>query len=70
LRIQHVLPVGADLLMSETSEPKVQGPLCTSCKAPMQLVRIVPRLGGMLELHTFECKPCGIVVTRPAEDND
>jgi hypothetical protein len=56
--------------MADSCEPQTPRQLCTSCNAPMKLVRIVPRLGGMLELHTFECKQCGLILTKPAtEDN-
>lgn len=34
----------------------------------MPLVRTLPRLGGLPELRTYECRPCGIVFTE-AEDH-
>ncbi len=34
----------------------------------MTLVRVTPRLAGMAELHTFECKLCGAVMTQAAAD--
>jgi hypothetical protein len=29
----------------------------------MRFLRTVPSLGGLPELQTFECKPCGLAVT-------
>jgi hypothetical protein len=29
----------------------------------MRFLRTVPALGGLPELQTFECKPCGLAVT-------
>jgi hypothetical protein len=34
--------------------------LCPSCTQPMRLVPRTPRLGGLPELMTFECEPCGL----------
>jgi len=48
--------------------PKPKAPLCPSCTAPMTLARVIPRLGGMVELHTFECKLCAVAFTQAAED--
>jgi transposase-like protein len=36
---------------------------CPSCGAPMRFLRTVPRLRGLPELQTFECRPCGLAVT-------
>jgi len=36
----------------------------------MRLVRSVPRLGGLPELHTFECRPCGLSLTAAVERRD
>jgi hypothetical protein len=47
---------------------KAETVLCPSCNAPMTLVRVTPRLGGMAELHTFECKACSAVLTEVADD--
>ncbi len=47
---------------------KAETVLCPSCNAPMTLVRVTPRLGGMAELHTFECKVCRAVLTEVADD--
>jgi hypothetical protein len=34
----------------------------------MKLVRVMPRLGGLSELHTFECRACGVAFTQAAEE--
>ena len=33
----------------------------------MRLVRIEPRVGGLAELQTFECRPCGVVFTQAGD---
>ena len=47
---------------------KAETVLCPSCSATMTLARVTPRLGGMAELHTFECKACSAVLTEMADD--
>jgi len=34
----------------------------------MKLARITPRVGGLPELQTFECRPCGVTFTEAVED--
>lgn len=41
---------------------------CDSCSSPMSLKRVVPRVGGMAELHTYQCAGCGNIVTEFADD--
>ncbi len=54
-----------------TQQPADQSaPLCPHCGQPMRLARTVPRLGGLPELHTFECRPCGISLTAAVERRD
>jgi transposase-like protein len=43
-------------------------PHCPNCGRVMKLVRITPRVGGLAELQTFECRPCGVVLTEAVED--
>jgi transposase-like protein len=38
-------------------------PTCPSCGCLVQLARITPRFGGLPELQTFICRPCGEVFT-------
>ena len=38
-------------------------PHCPNCTKPMVLARSWPRLGGLPEMKTFECKRCSIVFT-------
>jgi hypothetical protein len=38
-------------------------PYCPNCGQPMMLARVTPRFGGLPELHTFECRPCGAILT-------
>ena len=42
-------------------------PPCPCCGQPMRLARSVPAVGGMPELRTFECRPCGISQTAAVE---
>jgi hypothetical protein len=34
----------------------------------MKLARVTPRFGGLPELQTFECRPCGATLTEVADD--
>lgn len=43
---------------------------CPHCGQPMRLMRTVPRLGGLPELRTFECRPCGVCLTAAVERRD
>jgi hypothetical protein len=43
-------------------------PHCTGCGQPMKLARVTPRFGGLPELRTFECRPCGSVITESVDD--
>ena len=47
----------------EQQPPSDELPLCFSCSAPMALARTWPRVGGLAEMQTFECKRCSIVFT-------
>jgi hypothetical protein len=38
-------------------------PLCPSCAKSMALARTWPRVGGLPEMHTFQCQPCNVVFT-------
>ena len=54
--------------MLNPASVKAETVLCSSCNARMTLARVTPRLGGMAELHTFECKACNTVLTEVADD--
>ena len=43
--------------------------LCPICGMRMRLARITPRLGGLSELQTLECRPCKFVVTAEQDQN-
>jgi transposase-like protein len=43
-------------------------PRCPSCGKPMKLARVTPRFGGLPELQTFECRPCGSVATETVDE--
>ena len=43
-------------------------PLCPECCEPMKLVRTIPKLGGMPELFSFFCAPCGVAETKEQKD--
>jgi len=34
----------------------------------MKLARVTPRFGGLPELQTFECRPCGTTLTEAVGD--
>src|SRR5450759_4839816 len=42
---------------------------CPICGRQMRLARITPRLGGLPELQTLECRPCKFVVTAEQDQN-
>jgi hypothetical protein len=37
--------------------------ICPSCGAPMHFSRMVPPIGDLLEMQTFECRPCQLAIT-------
>ena len=41
-------------------------PCCPACGNPMRFTRMVPQLGGLKELQTFECRHCSLAVTAEA----
>ncbi len=57
--------LGSDQPKMNTDAKK---PHCASCGLPMKLARVTPRFGGLPELQTFECRPCGSVVTETIND--
>jgi hypothetical protein len=42
-------------------------PECPSCGAPMRLARSIPKIGGLPELQTFDCRACGVAITEAHE---
>ncbi len=42
-------------------------PVCPHCGKLMRVARIVPRLGGLPELRSYECRPCAISFTEAVE---
>jgi DNA-directed RNA polymerase subunit RPC12/RpoP len=42
-------------------------PHCLSCGKPMRLARSIPKLGGLPELRTIECRECGVSITEEVE---
>jgi len=42
-------------------------PCCPSCGAVMRFVRSIPKIGGLPELQTFECRACGVSITEAFE---
>jgi hypothetical protein len=38
-------------------------PSCPSCGAAMRLVRSIPKIGGLPELESFECRACRVSIT-------
>jgi hypothetical protein len=47
------------------SDPKT--PPCPKCGTPMELSRVVPKLGGHPELQSFQCNACRWVETEAVE---
>jgi len=43
--------------------PKTVTTPCPCCREPMQLVRTIPKLGGLPALLVFLCSRCGQVET-------
>ena len=43
-------------------------PRCPNCGQSMKLARVTPRFGGLPELQTFECRPCGVTSTEVIDD--
>ena len=41
-------------------------PCCPSCGAAMRLVRSIPKIGGLPELESFECRACRVSITEAA----
>lgn len=41
---------------------------CPACGRPMRLVLVIPRFGSFPELHTYECRDCGVSLTEAAKD--
>ncbi len=46
-----------------TEHPREKLLPCASCGHGMKLVRIIPKLGGLPELATFQCPNCEEVTT-------
>jgi len=42
-------------------------PNCPHCAKPMRLARTIPRLGGLPELRTYECRACGVTFTEAVD---
>jgi hypothetical protein len=42
-------------------------PCCPSCGAVMRYMRSVPKIGGLPELQTFECRACRVSITEALE---
>ncbi len=48
--------------MSEQNDPQpIQN--CPSCGGTMNLAKIIPKLGGLPKLKTFQCVNCNDVIT-------
>lgn len=43
---------------------------CPACGRPMRVVLVIPRFGSFPELHTYECKSCGVSLTEAAKETD
>ena len=63
---QGTAPWRLHIQKMEQQTPSDELPLCPRCAAPMVLARTWPRVGGLAEMQTFECKRCSIVFTELA----
>ena len=53
-----------DLLAAELAARRRLGEnSCPSCGAAMRLVRSIPKIGGLPELESFECRACRVSIT-------
>lgn len=61
------LPQGGDSagMIQERPKPTM---ICPHCGKPMRLAQVIPALGALPELLTFECKPCAEVITEAKDD--
>jgi transposase-like protein len=53
---------------NKTMTTAANTPHCPNCYQPMKLARVTPRVGGLPELQSFECRPCGVVLTEAIDD--
>jgi transposase-like protein len=53
---------------NNTMSTTANTPRCPNCGQSMKLARVTPRVGGLPELQSFECRPCGVVFTEAVED--
>src|SRR6266540_1580437 len=60
---QHAIPGRAHLELMDSQHTSPELPLCPECDKTMILAKTWPRLGGLPQLNTFECKDCSIVFT-------
>ena len=45
-----------------------RAPCCPSCgEAMRRFVRLIPKIGGLAELQTFECRVCDVWITEGCE---
>ena len=53
-----------DLVASFVAEQR-GGPstVCPNCCMPMKLAQSIPQLGGLRELHHYDCHSCGVGYT-------
>ena len=69
-RLIHVnaRPSQADhdaVMIEERPKPTLA---CPHCGKPMRLAQVIPGIGALPELLTFECKACAEVTTKATQD--
>ena len=52
------------------TEHEHPAPICSHCGKPMRLARIIPGIGALPGLHTYDCKQCGVAVTEAGEPGE
>lgn len=43
---------------------------CPACGRPMRVVMVIPRFGSFPELHTYECRDCGVSYTEAVKETN
>jgi len=46
----------------------MSGHFCPACGRPMRLALAIPRFGSFPELHTYDCRSCGVSLTEAAKE--
>jgi len=64
VKVRKATPWQSRAMDSDRFKPT---PICPSCGKPMRFARAIPRIGGLSELRTYDCRDCGVAVTEQEE---